>query len=179
MTYLLLYLVPYSVNACIILVVNPFLCPPPSSNLRTRSDLIVNTVDEVENMLGSVMLVVVEDGQHVSHLKVSLLYCTCEECHTTRLTSAYATHPLDEEGFSVARTYQPIDSLEVCDACVTISPNHRLVVVLEVEAIGDAMTQHLPLCRLVEKVQTMKLGHLGRQSWRRSSREDDPKRLWK
>jgi hypothetical protein len=57
------------------------------------------------------MLVVVEDGQHVSHRKVSLLYCTCEECRTTGSAGAYVTHPLHEEGSSVARTYQPIDGL--------------------------------------------------------------------
>jgi hypothetical protein len=83
MTYLLLYSVPHSGNAHLILIVNPFIHPQPSSNMRTKKDLTVNTVDEVEGMVGGAMLVVVEDGQHVSCLKVSLICCTCEEGHTT------------------------------------------------------------------------------------------------
>jgi hypothetical protein len=75
-TYLLLYSVPHSVDAFIVLIINPFLRPPPSSNLSTRSDLTVNIADEVENMLGGAMLVVVVGSKHVSCLNVSLLYCT-------------------------------------------------------------------------------------------------------
>jgi hypothetical protein len=124
MTYPLMYLVLHSVNVCIIVIVNPFLYPPLSSNLRTKSDLTVNAVDEVENMLGGTMLVVVDDHKHISRLKVSLLYYTCEECRTTRSAGAYVAHPLDKEGSSVARTYQPIDALRYV---ARVSPSPQIV----------------------------------------------------
>jgi hypothetical protein len=124
MTYLLMYSVPHSVNACIIVIVNPFLRPPLSSNLRTKSDLTVNAADEVENMLSGTVLLVVDDHQHVSRMKVSLLYYTCEECRTTGSAGAYVAHPLDEEGSSVARTYQPIDALKYA---ARVSPSPQIV----------------------------------------------------
>jgi hypothetical protein len=81
-------------------------------------------VDEVENMLGGTMLVVVDDHKHVSSLKVSLLYYTCEECRTTRSADAYVVHPLDEEGSSVARTYQPINALRYV---ARVSPSPQII----------------------------------------------------
>jgi hypothetical protein len=83
MTNLLLYLVPQSGNASLILVVNPFITPQPSCNMWTQRDHTVNVVDEVEHMVSGTVLVVVEDGNHVSHLKVSLIYYTREKGHST------------------------------------------------------------------------------------------------
>jgi hypothetical protein len=68
MTYLRRHSVAHSGNTCLILVVDPVLRPSPSSDLRTRSDLTVDAPDVVENIVGGTVLVVLEDGQHVSRL---------------------------------------------------------------------------------------------------------------
>jgi hypothetical protein len=81
-TYLLLYSVLHLGNARIILIMNPFIYPQPSSNMFAIRDLTINAADEIENMASGAVLVVVEDGQHVSRLKVSLIYYTSEECHS-------------------------------------------------------------------------------------------------
>jgi hypothetical protein len=52
----------------IIIVVVSLLHPPPSSDLRTKSHLTVDATDVVENIVGGAVLVVLEDGQHISHL---------------------------------------------------------------------------------------------------------------
>jgi hypothetical protein len=69
----------------------------------------------------------------------------------------YVTHPLDEESSSVVRTLQPVDGLEVCVEHVGTLPIHGLVVMLEVEAIGDGATRGRPLRRLVAQPQTTKV----------------------
>jgi hypothetical protein len=55
-------------------------------------------------------------------------------CRTTGSACAYVAHPLDEEGSSVVRSLQPVDSLEVCIECVGTLPNHGMVVMLKVGA---------------------------------------------
>jgi hypothetical protein len=144
-------------NACIILVIVPIIHPLPCSDLRTKSDLNVDVPDVVENIIGCVVLVVLEDGQHIGHLQVSFLFCSCEECCTTGSACAYVTHPLDEEGSSVVHTLQPVDGLEVCVELIGIPPNHGLVVMLKVEAIGDGVSRGRPLHCLVASPQTMKV----------------------
>jgi hypothetical protein len=88
MINLLLYSVPHSGNASLVLVVNPFITPQASCNLWAKRDLTINTADEVQHMVGGVVLVVVEDDEHVSCLKVSLIYYMLEKGHTTRSTGA-------------------------------------------------------------------------------------------
>jgi hypothetical protein len=68
LTYLHRDTVVHSGNTCIILVVGPILHPPLSSDLRTRSDLTVNALDVVENILSSALLVVLDDGLNISRL---------------------------------------------------------------------------------------------------------------
>jgi hypothetical protein len=62
MTYLLQNSVANTHNSCIILVIVPVLRPPPCSNLRTKSDLTIDAPKVVENIVGCVVLVVLEDG---------------------------------------------------------------------------------------------------------------------
>jgi hypothetical protein len=61
-TYLLRNSVANNHKLCIILVVVPVLHPPPCFDLRTKSDLTVDALDVVENIVGCTMLVVLEDG---------------------------------------------------------------------------------------------------------------------
>jgi hypothetical protein len=69
MTYLRRDSVVNSSNTCIIIiVVVPILHPPPFSDLRTKSDLTIDAMDVVENIIGGAVLVVLEDSQHVSRL---------------------------------------------------------------------------------------------------------------
>jgi hypothetical protein len=118
-------------NACFILVVVLVLHPPPCSDLRTKSDLTVHASDVVENIIGYTVIVVLEDDQHVGRLEGS--FCSCEECRTTRSGCANVGYSLDEEGLSVVRTLQPVNGFEVFIGI----PIRELVVMFEVEAIGD------------------------------------------
>jgi hypothetical protein len=70
-------------NACFIFIVGLVLHPPPCPGLRTISDITVHTSDVVENIIGYVVLVVLDDAQHVGCLEVSFLFYSCEECRTT------------------------------------------------------------------------------------------------
>jgi hypothetical protein len=88
-------------NSGLILIVNPLITPRLTCNLRTKRDLTVNAEDEVKHMAGGAVLVVVEDGKHVSHPNVSLIYCTREKGDTTGSAGAYVADALDEEGLSV------------------------------------------------------------------------------
>jgi hypothetical protein len=45
-------------NMCIILVVGLILPPPPSSDLRTKSVLTIDTPDVVENIIGGIVLII-------------------------------------------------------------------------------------------------------------------------
>jgi hypothetical protein len=55
-------------KSCIILIIIPVLRPPPCYDLRTKSDLTVDAPDVVDNIVGCIMLVLLEDGQHVGCL---------------------------------------------------------------------------------------------------------------
>jgi hypothetical protein len=50
---------------------------------------------------------------------------------------------------------EPVDGLEVYVKCVGTLPNHRLVVMLEVETVGDGAAR--PLCRLIAQPRTTKV----------------------
>jgi hypothetical protein len=97
------------------------------------------------------VLVVLKDGQHVGCLEVSF-FCSCEECLTTG-SGHHVGYSFDEEGLSVVCTLQPIDGFDVF---VRI-PICGLVVMLEVEAIGDGVARGCPLRCLVAQPQTMKV----------------------
>jgi hypothetical protein len=113
--------------------------------------------DVVEYILGGTILVVLDDGQYVRRLQVSLLFCPCEKCHTTGMPSANVAHPLDEEGFCVVGALQPVDGLEICIEPVSFSPNHGLVVILQVEVIGDGVTGTHPLHHFVAQMHATKV----------------------
>jgi hypothetical protein len=56
------------------------------------------------------------------------------------MPGAYVTQPLDEEGFCIVSTLQAVNGLEIGVERVSISLNHGLVVLLQVEVIGDNAT---------------------------------------
>jgi hypothetical protein len=140
-------------NACFILIAVLVLHRPPCPDLRTKSDLTVHTPDVVENIVGYSMLVVLEDDQHIGVLEVSFFSCSCEECCTTGSGCAYVGYSLDEEGLSVVCTLQLVDGLDVF---IKI-PIHGLVVMLEVEAIGNNVARGHPLRCFVAQPQTTKV----------------------
>jgi hypothetical protein len=94
-TNFLLHSVLHMGNADLVLIVNPFITPWPTYNLRTKRDLTVNVADEVEHMVSGTVLVVVEDGKHISRLDVSLIYCTRKKGDTTGSAGAYVADALD------------------------------------------------------------------------------------
>jgi hypothetical protein len=152
-TYLIRNSFTNTQNTCFILVKVLVLHTPPCPDLWTKSDLTVHTPDVVENIIGYTVLVVLEDGHHVGCLEVSFFFCSCEECRTTGSGCAYVGYSLDEEGLSVVRTLQPVDSLDVFIGIPIRGP----VGMLEVEAIGDDVAWGCPLRRLVAQPQTTKV----------------------
>jgi hypothetical protein len=103
------------------------------------------------------VLVVVDEGQHVSRQEVSFLCCSSKKCRSHRVCPCTRRPSINEEGLTIVGTYQPINNLEVCSARGTVSPNHHLVVVVEVDSIGDGAARRRPVRRLVAEAKTSKV----------------------